>query len=90
MNIWEGWVKRNQKTIPANQHACSYMTIWNSELILCPLVGAKSKDLGVWVVFFYCVADSKRGKDLKVHSPESDEILVRGGKAFPLRVSDWA
>ena len=65
------------------------MTIWNSEVILCPLVGAKSKDLRVWVVFLYCVADSKRGKDLQVHSPESDEMLVRGRKSSPLRVSDW-
>ena len=35
-------------------------------------------------MFLYCVADSKRGKDLKVHSPESDEMHLRGGNPFTL------
>lgn len=46
------------------------------------------KDLGLWSVFLYCIADSKRRKDLKVHSPESDEMCLRGGNTFT--VSDWA
>ena len=41
-------------------------------------------------MFLYCVADSKRGKDLKVHTPESDEMRLRGGNPFTLKVSDWA
>ena len=48
------------------------------------------KGLGLWSVFLYCIADSKRRKGLKVHSPESDEMCLRGGKPFTLKVSDWA
>lgn len=56
---------------------------------MSPLVGSKSKDLGVWSVFLYCVADSKRGKDLKIHRAESDEVLVRGGSlARPENLTD--
>lgn len=38
-------------------------------------MGATGKDLGVWSVFLYCVADSKRGKALKVHSPAGLRFL---------------
>ena len=41
-------------------------------------------------MFLYCVTDSERGKDLKVHGPESDEMRLRGGNPFTLKVSDWA
>lgn len=43
------------------------MNIWNSKVILYPLMGAKSKDLGVWSVL-NSVADSKGGKYLSMSS----------------------
>lgn len=52
------------------------MNIWNSKAILYSLIGAKSKDLGVWSMFLYCVAESKRGKDLKAYTPKREEEFV--------------
>lgn len=65
-----------------------YMNIWNSEVILYPLIRAKHQYLRVWSVFLHRATDSKTGKDSK-YILQKEMKHMSGGIHFPLMVPGW-